>query len=122
VFFDFQYAGIGLGVCDLAKLFTCSVPLSMLTTHKSIPSALEMNENEKKLLNNYWSILMKNRPNSKIPVYEWDIFLRHWETALVDWCRFQASWGFWGNTEWLEARVRFITQDGGWRDWLRQQI
>ncbi|KAM0247613.1 hypothetical protein ACHAQJ_009779 [Trichoderma viride] len=122
VFFDFQYAGVGLGVCDLAKLFTCSVPLGLLTTHKPIPSALEMDDNERKLLKHYWSILMNNRPNNEMPVYEWDIFLRHWETALVDWCRFQASWGFWGNTEWLEARARFITQDGDWRSWLQHQV
>ncbi|KAL7782514.1 kinase-like domain-containing protein [Trichoderma ceciliae] len=122
VFFDFQYAGIGLGVCDLAKLFTCSVPLSMLTNHQSIPTNLQMDEREKDLLKNYWSTLMSNRPNSKIPLYEWDVFLRHWETSLVDWCRFQASWGFWGNTEWLEARVRFITKDDGWRDWLRHGV
>lgn len=121
VFFDFQYAGIGLGVCDLAKLFTCSVPLSMLTSHIPVPTDLEMDGYEIELLKHYWSILMANRPRSGIPTYEWDEFLRHWETALVDWCRFQASWGFWGNTEWLEARVRFITKDNGWKDWLRRQ-
>lgn len=121
VFFDFQYAGIGLGVCDLAKLFTCSVPLSLLTSHKPIPSSLKMDENEMILLKHYWSILMSNRPRRDVPAYEWDDFLRHWETALVDWCRFQASWGFWGNTEWLEARVRFITQDADWKDWLQRQ-
>ncbi|KAK6077709.1 transporter [Seiridium cupressi] len=37
--------------------------------------------------------------------YPWDVFVKHWEAALVDWLRFQASWGFWGNTEWLEARI-----------------
>ncbi|KAL7941891.1 Ecdysteroid kinase domain-containing protein [Trichoderma barbatum] len=121
VFFDFQYAGIGLGVCDLAKLFTCSVPMNMLTNHDSIPINMRLDECEKDLLKHYWTVLMENRSDSKIPSYEWDDFLRHWETALVDWCRFQASWGFWGNTEWLEARVRCITKDGGWRDWLRGQ-
>ncbi|KAL7933849.1 Ecdysteroid kinase domain-containing protein [Trichoderma chlorosporum] len=121
VFFDFQYAGIGLGVCDLAKLFTCSIPLSMLTNSEDIPEELGINVCERKLLKHYWSILMETRPNSKIPTYDWDEFLRHWETALVDWCRFQASWGFWGNTEWLEARVRFITKDRGWRNWLQGQ-
>ncbi|UKZ72471.1 hypothetical protein TrVFT333_000100 [Trichoderma virens FT-333] len=121
VFFDFQYAGIGLGVCDLAKLFTCSVPMSMLTNHNPTPDKLRMSECEMELLKHYWSILMDNRPKSKIPMYDWDDFLRHWETALVDWCRFQASWGFWGNTEWLEARVRSITKDDGWREWLRRQ-
>ncbi|KAL7953155.1 Ecdysteroid kinase domain-containing protein [Trichoderma compactum] len=121
VFFDFQYAGIGLGVCDLAKLFTCSVPMSMLTIDDPTPDDLDMDEREKKLLKHYWTILMENRPHGKIPMYDWDEFLQHWETALVDWCRFQASWGFWGNTEWLESRARYITKDDDWRNWLQRQ-
>ena len=48
--------------------------------------------------------------------------MRHWEAALVDWCRFQASWGFWGNTEWLQARVRSILADEGWREWLLREV
>lgn len=120
-FFDFQYVGLGLGVCDLAKLFTCSVPLDMLVDDAgdSLPERLTMRDGEKRLLERYRSgLLQHGEANS----YEWNTFRRHWETALVDWCRFQASWGFWGNTEWLEARVRSILSDQEWRDWLRQEI
>ncbi|KAI9044819.1 uncharacterized protein KD926_010991 [Aspergillus affinis] len=118
-FFDFQYVGLGLGVCDLAKLFTCSVPLHMLVDDTDLPEELEIQEGEQVLLQRYHSRLLQN---DKAPRYEWATFKRHWETALVDWCRFQASWGFWGNTEWLEARVRFILSDQEWRDWLHESI
>ncbi|KAJ6088493.1 hypothetical protein N7486_009754 [Penicillium sp. IBT 16267x] len=117
-FFDFQYVGLGLGVCDLAKLFTCSIPLHMLVdAHESLPDLLTMREGERKLLERYRTSLLQNENTDS---YEWETFKRHWETALVDWCRFQASWGFWGNTEWLEARVRSILSDQKWRDWLHE--
>lgn len=112
VFYDFQYTGLGLGVCDLAKLFTCSVPLEMLVHDRPVPRELSMQDGEKELLERYWNILRKESEKE----YRWDIFVSHWETALVDWLRFQASWGFWGNTEWLEARVRFILNDDTWRE------
>ncbi|KAJ5919063.1 hypothetical protein N7466_010006 [Penicillium verhagenii] len=117
-FFDFQYVGLGLGVCDLAKLFTCSVPLHMLVdTHEPLPDQLTMGDGERQLLERYRTSFLQNKLS--VP-YEWEDFKRHWETALVDWCRFQASWGFWGNTEWLEARVKSILGDQQWRIWLRQ--
>ncbi|TDZ30307.1 hypothetical protein C8035_v002701 [Colletotrichum spinosum] len=120
-FFDFQYAGLGVGACDLAKLFTCSVPLEMLTHHEDIPDQLPMHKGERTLLEQYRQTLLNGRPTGKGPSeYDWDVFVRHWETALVDWCRFQASWGFWGNTEWLEARVRSILADEGWKNWLKE--
>ena len=110
-FYDFQYTGLGLGVCDLAKLFTCSVPLSMLVASKDISNVLLMQKGERELLERYWNrvreISMKD--------YDWETFVGHWEVALVDWLRFQASWGFWGNTNWLEARVRSILMDKKWR-------
>ncbi|CAG7967363.1 unnamed protein product [Penicillium olsonii] len=117
-FFDFQYVGVGLGVCDLAKLFTCSVPLHLLVDEPGLPEELSMCEGERKLLERYRTQLLQDQQSE----YEWEVFTRHWETALVDWCRFQASWGFWGNTEWLEARVRSILADRAWRDWLDQQV
>jgi hypothetical protein len=113
-FYDFQYVGLGLGVCDLAKFFTCSVPLAMLISNEPVPDVLVMDDGERTLLEKYWSNLQKVGGRE----YEWDLFVRHWETALVDWLRFQASWGFWGNTDWLEARVRSILQDKAWRDVL----
>lgn len=121
-FFDFQYVGLGLGVCDLAKLFTCSVHLNILVNEDvayDMPDKLEMCEGEKALLKRYHGSLLQDKESD---FYEWETFTRHWETALVDWCRFQASWGFWGNTEWLEARVRSILNDKKWRSWLYQSI
>ncbi|PYH42870.1 uncharacterized protein BP01DRAFT_359103 [Aspergillus saccharolyticus JOP 1030-1] len=119
-FFDFQYVGLGLGVCDLAKLFTCSVPLGMLVDdEEDLPEQLPMRVGEKQLLEAYRRRLLRGQPSE---LYDWDTFRRHWESALVDWCRFQASWGFWGNTEWLEARVRYILNDQEWRDWLHEEI
>lgn len=111
VFYDFQYTGLGLGVCDLAKLFTCSVPLNMLVEDESIPRELGMQDGEKRLLERYWKKLVAESGKE----YRWNILVGHWETALVDWLRFQASWGFWGNTEWLEARVRSILADEKWK-------
>ena len=119
-FFDFQYIGLGLGVCDLAKLFTCSVSLELLTDHSEpLPDQLAMCEPEIRLLKRYHTNLLRGR---KSDFYEWETFLFHWETALVDWCRFQASWGFWGNTEWLEARVRFILRNHEWRTRLHDEL
>ncbi|KAI1741709.1 kinase-like domain-containing protein [Xylaria scruposa] len=115
-FYDFQYVGLGLGVCDLAKLFTCSVPLHMLTDDDE-PARLQMGEGERELLERYRDNLLAGTDKT----YDWNTFVRHWETALVDWLRFQASWGFWGNTEWLEARVRSILEDRDWRTWLDEQ-
>ncbi|KAK5093337.1 hypothetical protein LTR70_004708 [Exophiala xenobiotica] len=117
-FFDFQYVGLGLGVCDLAKLFTCSVPLRMLVDDdEAIPTAstLEMQQGEETLLRKYHDQLQRTSGKR----YGWSLFLTHWETALVDWLRFQASWGFWGNTEWLEARVRSILDDAQWLAWIK---
>lgn len=122
-FFDFQYVGLGFGVCDLAKLFTCSVPLDMLTDRPSIPHEMEMDHGEQALLYLYHETLLNRRPAEKEPLdYSWETLIRHWECALVDWCRFQASWGFWGNTEWLEGRVRHILKDDEWRKWLQQEV
>ena len=121
--YDFQYVGIGIGACDLAKLFTCSVPLKILTNDRSVPNELPMEEGERSLLEKYLQALHDGRPQQKRDwKYDWDLFVRHWETALIDWCRFQASWGFWGNTDWLEARVRYILKDDGWRAWLDREL
>lgn len=84
-FVDFQYVGLGLGVCDLAKLFTCSVPEHMLANPTS--KSIGMGPGEEKLLKRYLDKITQKSGKE----YEWDIFVQHWERALVDWLRFQVS-------------------------------
>ncbi|WOO76664.1 uncharacterized protein LOC62_01G000289 [Vanrija pseudolonga] len=117
-FFDFQYVGVGLGVCDLAKLFTCSVPLEMLvdTDDRGRVKRRGMGKGEEALLREYLAYTGRSSE------YAFADLTRHWETALVDWCRFQASWGWWGNTDWLQSRVREILADGGWRRWVEGEV
>ena len=117
--FDFQYVGVGLGVCDLAKFFTCAVDARLLVTEggNSKPGRQEMGGGEESLLQRYHHTLLASAslPSS---AYPWETFLLHWQVALVDWLRFQAGWGFWGNTSWLEARVEAILNTPGWLDQL----
>ena len=75
---------------------------------------------EKRLLILYRKSLLRYETGGGLD-YPEEEFLRHWECALVDWCRFQASWGFWGSTEWLQARVRYIIREPGWHEWLREE-
>lgn len=120
-FYDFQYIGLGLGVSDLAKLFTSSIPLQMLYDGDDpIPRELAMTRGEMHLLERYREVLLQGGESEHS--YDWDVLVRHWQTALIDWLRFQASWGFWGNTEWLEARAKSILRDQGWLDWLEHSI
>jgi hypothetical protein len=114
-FYDFQYVGLGLGVCDLAKLFTCSLPDKALWADTG--TDMKMGSGEEKILRYYLDRIRQVSGKQ----YEWDVFVRHWETALVDWLRFQASWGFWGNTKWLKGRVRSILKDEKWNVWLLQR-
>lgn len=120
-FYDFQYVGLGMGVSDLAKLFTVSIPLRMLVEDEGDVydvDGLQMGQGEKMLLERY----LREVESRSERTYKWEVFVRHWETALVDWLRFQASWGFWGNTEWLEARVRSILADKKWLEWLKDAV
>ena len=40
--------------------------------------------------------------------YSAETMMQDVEMAMVDWFRFQAGWGFWGNSWVLEARVKGI--------------
>lgn len=87
-----RYVGLGCGLSDLAKLFTCSVPEDLLHECKSadgLPNALTMGQGEMALLSFY----RKTFEEASGKPYPWDLFVMHWQAALIDWTRFQASWG-----------------------------
>ena len=102
--YDFQYVGLGLGVQDLAKFLTTSIPSRYLNSA----------DGEQQLLKTYHAALVQRLPRGY--AYEMDELMRDWELALVSWVRFLAGWsgGFWGNVTWLQGRVEGLLRDEQW--------
>lgn len=109
--YDFQYVGVGLGVQDLAKFLTTSIPSHRLRDQKG----------EETLLKMYHGELVKRLP--KEADYQFDELMQDWELALVSWVRFLAGWsgGFWGNVDWLTGRVEALLKDQDWVNRVRQR-
>ncbi|SAM84256.1 uncharacterized protein UBRO_20127 [Ustilago bromivora] len=109
--YDFQYVGVGLGVQDLAKFLTTSIPARLLTSR----------EQEEELLRTYHDFLCNSLPEGA--EYEWEDLMRDWELALVAWLTFLAGWirGFWGNVEWLTQRVEQLLSDQFWVENVRSR-
>lgn len=109
--YDFQYVGIGLGVQDLAKFLTTSIPSRYLNSA----------DGERQLLKTYHSFLLKRLP--KDAKYEFEELVKDWELALVSWVRFLAGWsgGFWGNVDWLQDRVEALLRDPEWVEGVRER-
>ncbi len=38
--------------------------------------------------------------------YTYGCLQRHYELCLLDYCRFMAGWGWWGNVGWTQRRAR----------------
>ncbi|CAL1705756.1 unnamed protein product [Somion occarium] len=105
--YDFQYVGIGLSTLDLVYFIGTSIQSSLLS------SSSEMN-----LLRHYHSALLtvirdQTKAETNTSPYPFDVFLKHWELAIVDWYRFMAGWGFWGNDRWAEQRAKEIVKEWG---------
>ncbi|KAJ1022300.1 hypothetical protein NDA13_005211 [Ustilago tritici] len=109
--YDFQYVGVGLGVQDLAKFLTTSIPARLLNSR----------EQEEKLLKTYHDFLRNSLPEEA--EYDWEDLMRDWELALVAWLTFLAGWsrGFWGNVEWLTQRVEQLLSDQVWVENVRSR-
>ena len=57
------------------------------------------------------------RARGRVEGWAWERFERQVECAVVDWWRFMAGWGVWGNGWVGEERVRGIVErweEGGW--------
>lgn len=95
-FVDFQYAGISLGVVDVAHTLATSANFKLLETC------------EEELLSIYYDELMKGLKErfqrgeifgDNIEQYTREVFRRHYGWAMMDWVRFMEGWGFWGNVQ-----------------------
>jgi hypothetical protein len=100
--YDLQYVGVGLPTHDLVYFIGTTVS----------PSLVKTKEKEDALLRYYYDILVSHLSTEfeghPAAAYEWTTFLRDWELSIVDWYRFMAGWGFWGNDDWIERRAREI--------------
>ncbi|GJE96415.1 hypothetical protein PsYK624_126120 [Phanerochaete sordida] len=100
--YDLQYVGLGLPTLDLVYFLGTSVESKLL---RSLAE-------ERELLQEYFAAFQEaaaQAPTSG-PEYTFEKFWTHWELAIVDWYRFMAGWGFWGNDRWIERRAKAIVE------------
>ena len=100
--YDFQYVGCGLGVQDLVYFIGTSVDGSLLRKRGGDEELLRFYYRE---LN---QALSARGVNAETENYSFEVMKRQFEIALVDWMRFMAGWGTWGNARWVETSVRSI--------------
>lgn len=98
--YDFQYVGVGFGVQDVAYFVATSVQGRRLAEEGG----------EEALLRLYYGEVVAALARRGVvdAGYTWEVLVEQWEWALVDWMRFMAGWGCWGNAAWVERRVKAI--------------
>lgn len=98
--YDFQYTGEGLGVRDVAYLFASSLDEDTVVDW------------EQQLLQYYHSKLLKGlRMHDKATAadsYSLEVMTAQYELCLLDYVRFMAGWGMWGNAAWASRRCKNI--------------
>jgi hypothetical protein len=108
--YDFQYCGAGLGARDVAYLFVSSLDCGVLERY------------EQRLLAHYHrSLLARLRALGRAggEAYTAEVLQRHYDLALLDYCRFMAGWGWWGNAGWARSRARALLQGAKLQELLR---
>jgi hypothetical protein len=101
--YDFQYCGAGLGASDIVYLFCSSLDEDVLRQH------------EQELLQYYHGRLqryLQQYGRGGGERYSLQVLQRHYELALLDYCRFMAGWGWWGNAGWARARAKELLRGG----------
>ncbi|KAK6346270.1 hypothetical protein TWF730_010600 [Orbilia blumenaviensis] len=98
--YDFQYCGIATPAVDLVYFFGTTVDRSLLlkdldllltTYYRELCNAYERSHDGRKL--------------EQETGYSYDILKEQWDVAVVDWMRFMAGWGVWGNWRWVKAQA-----------------
>ncbi|KAI8892592.1 kinase-like domain-containing protein, partial [Globomyces pollinis-pini] len=95
-FYDFQYVGVGLGAKDVAYLVTSSANHQVLQNDD--------------FLKDYFDALVAEsiRTNTDLNGYTFELFCEHFNWCLLDYFRFMAGWGLWGNHRWCFQRIKHL--------------
>ncbi|KAI9003555.1 Ecdysteroid kinase-domain-containing protein [Gaertneriomyces semiglobifer] len=96
--YDFQYVGYGYGAVDIAYFVATSVDQRLVESQ------------EEQLLSYYHEHLTAKlaecRSIRTAKEYSFEILRKHYGWAMIDWVRFMAGWGMWGNARYAERRAR----------------
>jgi aminoglycoside phosphotransferase (APT) family kinase protein len=96
--YDFQYCGAGYGVRDVAYLLCSSV------------DAQVVEQQEQQLLDHYHMQLQQQLKQAgktaAAEQYSREVMAVHYELCLLDYVRFMAGWGMWGNTRWATVKAK----------------
>ncbi|RKO86998.1 hypothetical protein BDK51DRAFT_10330, partial [Blyttiomyces helicus] len=95
VLYDFQYTGVGLGARDVAYLICSSADATSLS-----------GGSVDRLLDGYFEVLV--RAGTGLNGYTRAQFADHFNWCLLDYVRFMAGWGWWGNHRWAVERTRHL--------------
>lgn len=101
--YDFQYCGLATPAVDLVYFLGTTADRKVLADIDG-------------LLRVYYDQLctIYERKNGKKLEedlrYSFEVLQRQWDVAVVDWMRFMAGWGVWGNWRWIEAYAKKVVK------------
>jgi hypothetical protein len=104
--YDLQYVGRGPPTHDLVYFLGTSVDPRLLAPGP---------EGERSLLDFYYTEISLRLPAGV--VYPREVFDAQWALSVVDWTRFMAGWGYWGNSDWARRRAEGIVQQWEKGEW-----
>lgn len=93
-FYDFQYVGGGYGSRDLVYFFCAAMDSDAVEHH------------EEELLRLYHEQLCAKLADPTS--FPFEMLLQQFELCLLDYVRFMAGWGMWGNSSWASKRAESI--------------
>ena len=96
--YDFQYCGAGYGVRDVAYMLCSSVDADVVE------------QQEQQLLDYYHQQLQQQlKQAGKVAAaeqYSREVMAVHYELCFLDYVRFMAGWGMWGNSRWATLKAK----------------
>jgi aminoglycoside phosphotransferase (APT) family kinase protein len=96
--YDFQYVGAGWGMKDVVYMLCSSTDADVWEQH------------EEELLEHYHSQLVRHLhtlgKHLAAERYTQQVLLRHYKLCLMDYVRFMAGWGMWGNSSYAAAKCQ----------------
>ena len=112
---DFQYVGAGYGARDLVMMFVSSFDMPRQYAAMLQAESKMLHVFHTKLTDYIDQFSAKGLIPAPTQMYTLEQLTKHYELSLLDYVRFMAGWGMWGNTEYAEQRAMELLQriDGG---------